>query len=189
MNSKFWISIVFSFVAIIVSGIALSCTIPNNNIDIDYLGILIGILTLLVTLLVGWNIYSLIDLKGERGIISSKFKNIEKETNYLHNKADYHYGLSMSYNALALANSLTDKTKGLSKYHMLLQTAQSLKILSNLKSFVECNSLVDIILNALEESESIELTKNERETALSYFKQINNMDKITNLLKLMNYLQ
>lgn len=58
-------SVIFSVVAIIISVIAICLICPRlNNLDFDYQGIIVGILSLLVTVLLGWNIYTLIDLKS-----------------------------------------------------------------------------------------------------------------------------
>lgn len=64
----------YKIVYFIVSAInAISCIIllsvvcPRvKNIGFDYVGIIVAILALLVTLLIGWNIYSIIDLKNIR---------------------------------------------------------------------------------------------------------------------------
>lgn len=52
-----------------LSGIAVlistaCCFIRIEPISYDYMGVLIGILSLLVTILIGWNIYTFIDIKG-----------------------------------------------------------------------------------------------------------------------------
>lgn len=57
------IAILLSAVAIIFSTITLCSVYPNENLGFDYLGIMVGILTLLITVLIGWQIFSLINLK------------------------------------------------------------------------------------------------------------------------------
>ena len=58
-------SIIFSVVAIIISVIAICLICPkSNNLGFDYQGIIVGVLSLLVAILLGWNIYTLIDLKS-----------------------------------------------------------------------------------------------------------------------------
>ena len=56
------LTLITSVVSLIVSVIAL-CTIcvRNASLDFDWYGVLIGILSLLVTVLIGWNIYVGID--------------------------------------------------------------------------------------------------------------------------------
>ena len=55
---------IFSLIAVIFSIIALASNCPRES-GIDYLGIIIGILAILVTLLVGWQIYNAITLRNE----------------------------------------------------------------------------------------------------------------------------
>ncbi|MEG1007241.1 MAG: hypothetical protein RSO15_13315 [Bacteroides sp.] len=55
--------------ALILSGMAVlisiaCCFIKIEPISYDYMGVLVGILSLLVTVLIGWNIYTFIDIKG-----------------------------------------------------------------------------------------------------------------------------
>ena len=52
-----------SIISIIISIIAIciSCY-RTNNLGFDYLGLLVGILALLVTIILGWNIYTAIHL-------------------------------------------------------------------------------------------------------------------------------
>lgn len=56
-----------SILSLIVSGIAIgvSCY-RTEELSMDYMGMIVGILSLLVTALLGWNIYSVIDVKNIR---------------------------------------------------------------------------------------------------------------------------
>lgn len=59
--------VALSILSLVVSIIALCISLPRVNLlNFDYLGLLVGILALLVTTLIGWNIYSLIDVKNIR---------------------------------------------------------------------------------------------------------------------------
>lgn len=60
---------IFSCISIVISpmmGIVAICWLfPRTyGLGFDYLGVIVGILSLLVTILLGWNIYNLIDLKS-----------------------------------------------------------------------------------------------------------------------------
>lgn len=69
MNQKSTIAIVIAcIVSLVTSTIALCLSIPRSQeLNFDYLGLLIGIQSFIVALLLGWNIYCLVDLKGLRG--------------------------------------------------------------------------------------------------------------------------
>ena len=54
------IAITLSIIAIVIS---LTVHYPRTNLDFDYLGLLVGILALLVTVLIGWDIYKAISIE------------------------------------------------------------------------------------------------------------------------------
>lgn len=63
LTTGVWVSIIFSLAAIIMSIVAVANKCPRCNLEFDYLGLLIGIVSLLVTVMLGWNIFQVIDLK------------------------------------------------------------------------------------------------------------------------------
>ena len=62
---KNWINRILSIVAIVLSIIAIAKVAPTQIIDFDYLGAIIGVLSFLVTLLIGYQIYTVINVKEE----------------------------------------------------------------------------------------------------------------------------
>lgn len=62
---KNWISTTISIAAIGFSIVALAKAAPINDLDFDYYGAIIGVLSLLVTLLMGYQIYTVINVKKE----------------------------------------------------------------------------------------------------------------------------
>lgn len=54
-----------SIAAIIIAIIALANVAPTHGIDFDYMGVIIGVLSFLVTLLIGYQIYTVINVKDE----------------------------------------------------------------------------------------------------------------------------
>lgn len=64
---KNWVSITISMVAIIISMIALAIVAPSDlsdgSLDFDYIGAIIGVLSILVTILIGYQIYTVINVK------------------------------------------------------------------------------------------------------------------------------
>lgn len=55
-----------SMLAIIFSILAICFSLPRTELSFDYLGLITGILGVLVTVLIGWNIYALIDFRQEK---------------------------------------------------------------------------------------------------------------------------
>ena len=62
---KNWITSVISVFAIIISIIAIANVAPTKGVDFDYWGAIIGVLAFLVTLLMGYQIYTVINVKEE----------------------------------------------------------------------------------------------------------------------------
>lgn len=67
IETKTCIAIVASLVALVVSIFCVCPTLPRvlstEELNFDYLGLITGILSVLITLLIGWNIYTIIDVK------------------------------------------------------------------------------------------------------------------------------
>lgn len=68
--SKFQVLSVMAFVLSVISVLAIvgyACMrFPHTgNLGFDYMGVIVGILSLLVTLLIGWNIFYALELKKE----------------------------------------------------------------------------------------------------------------------------
>lgn len=68
------------WVTMVCSLIALCRTFPVSS-DFDYMGIITSIFSLLVTVLIGWNIYTIIDVKSIRKDFETWKKGIDKEIN------------------------------------------------------------------------------------------------------------
>lgn len=67
--------LIISTLALIISIIAL-CNAYPRQLNFDYLGFLIGIIGLLTTILIGWQIYTVIDINRIRKDISTKNANL-----------------------------------------------------------------------------------------------------------------
>ena len=56
--------------------------IIDNNLGIDYLGFIVSVLTILVTVLIGWNIYSGLNIeKKAADIVDDKVRHLTKDMN------------------------------------------------------------------------------------------------------------
>lgn len=70
--------LLFSLVASVT---AICRTCPRTELDFDYMGLIVGILALLVTMLIGWQIYNALSLE-------QKVSNIKKEYDSLKDKSE-----------------------------------------------------------------------------------------------------
>lgn len=65
MKTKDSLSYAALIISVIISITSLAIVSPRNkNLDFDYIGVIIGLLSLIVTLLIGWQIYSTINIKN-----------------------------------------------------------------------------------------------------------------------------
>lgn len=72
-NGVAW-SIIFSLAAIIMGVIALSTSYPRTDLSLDYMGVIVGILTLLVTALIGWQVYQAISFEHRIKVITDSIE-------------------------------------------------------------------------------------------------------------------
>lgn len=74
---KNWFATTISIVAIIVSMVAMAKVAPIEGLDYDYYGAIIGVLSFLVTLLMGYQIYTVINVKKELDDVRSLKEEID----------------------------------------------------------------------------------------------------------------
>lgn len=76
-----WLVYPFLSISVIASVIAICRTHPRVELGFDYMGLIVGILALLVTMLIGWQIYNALSLE-------QKVSNIKKEYDGLKDKSE-----------------------------------------------------------------------------------------------------
>lgn len=146
------VAIFLSVVAIILSIITLCSVYPNKDLGFDYLGIIVGMFALLITILIGWQIFSMINFKEaqkEAQDISNKTL-IEYEKSKLEIKklvedanSIYYYNTARLYWSTA-QNSLSPRELRISSYER--NTALAIRFCCKSKKFDTVN---DFLQNAL----------------------------------------
>lgn len=75
-----WLVYPFLSISVIASVIAICRTCPRVELDFDYMGLIVGILALLVTILIGWQIWNLIDFdRRVKSKINEDRKKLQRE--------------------------------------------------------------------------------------------------------------
>ena len=122
------ISCTISFVSI---WIALSMLKDNGLPNYDHQDIIVSIFSLLVTLLIGWNIYTVIDFK----------ENVKKAYRiYYRNSARANEGLADVYmHLLGIGNE--------KEFKLLQYLIDAIKQRSKLGEYQKCNKLIDTFIN------------------------------------------
>ena len=196
MNNKIryvW-RIITDFSAIIALGLSLFIAVhgfPNNdNLHFDYQAIIVGILTGLFTLIVGWNIYQMIDWKNEMRLIQKQKSEIEKEINYLHNLTSYNQTITYAFLCQNIAVAMTDMEKEVQKYQMLQYGILALIQFSNFPDCkTESQKILSTLITALQNTENIHIKSEERTYLIMECGRINNSDELNEFDYLITLIQ
>lgn len=170
---KNWLATSISVVAFAISIVAMAKVAPIEGLDFDYYGAIIGVLSFLVTLLMGYQIYTVINVKKELDDARRLKEEIDTK---LQEKADV---LSKGYkdelaNAAPLIMAIASKERDIVesevfKTYRVSKKGQLAKELAGQTLFVMLKGLAE--LEGKERKNAIEeLAKNiERDDAVEYF--------------------
>lgn len=109
---KNWINSILSIVAIALSIIAIAKVAPTQIIDFDYLGAIIGVLSFLVTLLIGYQIYTVINVKEELKEVRKAKDEIDDKMQKIADKLSKDFEEELC-NAAPLIMAIASKDKGI----------------------------------------------------------------------------
>ncbi|MDE6481051.1 MAG: hypothetical protein K2L45_12380 [Muribaculaceae bacterium] len=186
--------------AIIALGIGIYLILigfPNReNLTFDYQAILVGILAGLFTLIVGWNIYQMVDwgsriqraydlnteLDNKLATLNTRTK---EEINYLHNKADYNQALTYSFLSLQSLVSISVDKDEMIKQSLLHYGILAMQIYSNLPDCQkECSSALNIMIDGLESTPNIKISPDIATELILECGKIGNKENLKNFEKL-----
>lgn len=140
------------------------------------------VLSILVTVLIGWSIWSTVDCKG----LSDK---MNKEANYIHNKIDYQLGLFYGNFSQMLAVGIANVNEQDVKFAMINYMINCLKILSKLPGTTdECNSIASSVTEAIQASKKIAIKEEDAKFLLKKIGEIENKNAIKGLDKIIDEL-
>lgn len=109
---KNWINSILSIVAIALSIFAIAKVAPTQIIDFDYLGAIIGVLSFLVTLLIGYQIYTVINVKEELKEVRKAKDEIDDKMQKIADKLSKDFKEELC-NAAPLIMAIASKDKGI----------------------------------------------------------------------------
>lgn len=178
MKTKDIIALGLSVIAITVSVISLWISAYRPvHLGIDYIGILVGILALLVTVLIGWQIYTFINIKKT----SDKLKYLMEESSL-----NTQRGLALSEGAAAnLYYYLLLKHDPLGlDYRYLYHMICSLYHTSNFGDMETCNTIVKALLEVVVNPEEIGMIKKCKERLILMLARVKRVDEIIRFVEL-----
>ena len=159
-------------IAIIISVIsACAAFYRTPELGFDYQGVLVGVLALLVTTLIGWQIYTFIDINKKAKELSSLITEASLNTERC---------LAISEDAASgIYYYLLIKSDPLGlEYQYLYHRICSLLHTSNFGDIKTCDSIVKVLLEMIVDAREIKMIKNCKDRLLILLTKIKNGDKI-----------
>lgn len=147
-----WVLIVMGLLINVFGFCIIARELPSPaKLDFDYNGVIVGILSLLVTVLIGWNVYSLIDLKAhseQSGRLKSELKKLKKESN--EGVADIEKNL-----ALIIQNGSIAQENSLATYESLRHWIRYITIEAKIGNYNSCYKAIEEIKRLYSRNDTI----------------------------------
>ena len=140
------VGFILSILAIILSILAICFSLPRTELSFDYLGLIIGILGVLVTVLIGWNIYAVIDFRQEKQRLIQYFNEQKSDIHLLGSDLRTTFLNQLSNNSLLEKNiaDIYSQMMGLNKslplsFYYLFHTIGAIRTASQAENYTACN--------------------------------------------------
>lgn len=182
------LALLVSILAIVLSVIAISVSLPRTVMSFDYLGFITGIQGVLVTVLLGWNIYTIFDFRQERQKLKDYFDEQKKSVkavgsdlrmtfkNQIANVSLLEKHLSDVYSHLMGVNISTP----LPFYYIHLTLGAIINAAQS-ENFDNCDVWVNELLIVIKEPEKIEMPITSKMYLLKSFTMIYHPENIKRL--------
>lgn len=186
MDRKFkWGIVIWLIILSIISLAALARSFHRDiDLGIDYIGIIVGILAALCTVLIGWQIYSFFDYnkrekKNEQNIF--KLRDILKMHTENNNRGDYllYDNLSEVYEIIASQDG------NRAKYERILHKIKALNYAARINEFETCELGIKILELFISKNDII-VKETEKERLIKFACSIPNQEQIKNFADLIN---
>ena len=174
------ISLVISGLALFVSGVVAVLCLPSpHHVDFDYQGLLVGILSLLVTVLIGWQIWLAFDLKGYDQRIDALHKKAVKGNEKL--KGETY--MVLANNFLASAYHIR---KNNDVYYYIYYSLFSIANYSIGEDFKICMDRIEQLSKT--PLEKLSISQEDKERLVGIASLVANKEKITNYNSLLKWI-
>lgn len=181
------ITLILSAISIMVSVAALCRTYPHtSDLGMDYQGVIVGMLALLVTILIGWQIYTAINVKEELKDIKDLRREINKQERDIYirstnNLFEFQSAMFMMYD--------NKKEKSNSDiFQLYLHGISSIYHLCSLGKQNECTSIVNILIARKSILMSEKFQKEQIDSLMDILLSAMNISKVENAVLLVNLL-
>lgn len=174
---------ILSVISTIISIIAICRVCPNtSDLGLDYQGIIVGILALLVTVLIGWQIYTAINVKEELKEIFALRKEINKQETDIYirsekNLIEFHMAILLMY--MAKNNKNCNDV-----YQIILSGLSAMIHQSRIGLYKDCENVIKSILANRGLISMLRLSKQSKESLLNMMTEIGGVHNIENYTEL-----
>lgn len=134
---EYWFTILV-LVALTIPNIIAICRAYPRDLGIDYLGWIVGILALLTTILIGWQIYTMFDLKQIKDELKKKELDIFTRSKF--NLIEFETAMHMMY------KNKNDKTEE-DIFLMFMHLTTAIIHYSDIGRFKDCSELTGVLLS------------------------------------------
>lgn len=179
MKKENW-ALGLSIVAITLS-ITATCIAAYRppELEFDYQGVIVGVLSLLVTMLIGWNIFSIIDIRKIRDeLLTTKVNSIfnAEKNNAItcHAVSDYYYHVLLKSDPLGI------------EYQFLYYRISELFHVPNIVDTETCNVIVKVLLEMIKSPEDIHILQSCKDRLIGLLSMVNEKEKIIKYNELMS---
>lgn len=174
-----------------ISIITICLTLPRTEISIDYLGLITGMLGVLVTVLIGWNIYMIIDFRQEKENLKQYFEDQKKSVrsaetslyvtykNQLSNGALYEKSIADIYARLMVPKDMASLS-----YEYFFHVLGAIVTASQAENYDACNTWIKEMKNILASAGQVVLPKSNKQHLVTTLLQIRKSDKLVGLEEL-----
>ena len=174
------LSLILSSIAIVISIITICLALPRTEVSIDYLGLITGILGVLVTVLIGWNIYMIIDFRQEKENLKQYFeeqkKSVRSVGNELSNVALLEKSISDVYARMMNLHQITPLP-----FDYIYHALGAIVTASQAENYDACNTWIKEIKLVLTSPEKVVMPISSKRQLLKASLQISKSDKIVGL--------
>ena len=181
------ITLILSAISIMVSVAALCRTYPHtSDLGMDYQGVIVGMLALLVTILIGWQIYTAINVREELKDIKDLRREINKQERDIYirstnNLFEFQSAMFMMYD--------NKKEKSNSDiFQLYLHGISSIYHLCSLGKQNECTSIVNILIARKSILMSEKFQKEQIDSLMDILLSAMDISKVENAVLLVNLL-
>ena len=135
-------------ISLIVSIISLCNSLPRTD-GLDYIGVIVGILSLLITMLIGWNIYTVVDFNKRKEDLVKQEQILKTLVVQVSNNTTGHAAAAeYSFASIYLYLITGSEPLGL-EYWYINHTLYTILRYSEIRGFKECNAFIDMLLTTI----------------------------------------